>query len=332
MHAHRLDCGKLLSRVAGVWWKTFPSYRRLQLRSLMIDSGRAETLLLPASSLRQLQNSLSSRALLQSKLFPRLMATQRSKLEYFHDLHGDMSSDSRKEAEVSTIDKIKTPIQITEESSEGSVVRQRGPRQKYRTASSNSDSGQRSVKDSPEAGRTVLSITAQRPQRCVAYCTAESYNFERLLQSLQKNRIPSLYFSEVIHVSIPRAPPTHEEFDGQEGDVFYFKDGCVVFWDIAHPHALQLLSELAPFEEGAYDRHMVFDMYSEEIGFHYGKHAGILPTGELVLSVGQNNWAKTQVCIFAGIRANESCREGRRGDPRVKNDFTRIFVYIHYIS
>jgi len=141
----------------------------------------------------------------------------------------------------------------------------------------------------------VVSVTTQRLQRCIAYCTAESYNFDQLLQSLQKNRIPSLYFNEVIHVSLPRTPSSTEEYDGQEGDVFYFKDGCVVFWDIPQPQVVALLAELASFEVSPYDRRTVVENYSEEMSFHYGKHAGLMPTGELVLSIGQQNWAKTQV-------------------------------------
>uniref|UniRef100_A0A7S0QLH5 DUF155 domain-containing protein n=1 Tax=Cryptomonas curvata TaxID=233186 RepID=A0A7S0QLH5_9CRYP len=111
----------------------------------------------------------------------------------------------------------------------------------------------------------------------------------------KKNRIPSLYFNEVIHVSLPRTPSSTEEYDGQEGDVFYFKDGCVVFWDIPQPQVVALLAELASFEVSPYDRRTVVENYSEEMSFHYGKHAGLMPTGELVLSIGQQNWAKTQV-------------------------------------
>ncbi len=36
----------------------------------------------------------------------------------------------------------------------------------------------------------------------------------------------------------------------------------------------------------------------------YGKQAGLLPTGEMVLSIGQNNWAKAQV--------RSTCRTGTK--------------------
>ena len=46
---------------------------------------------------------------------------------------------------------------------------------------------------------------------------------------------------------------------------------------------------------GPYERSDVLETYSEAIDFTYGKQAGLLPTGELVLSYGQNNWAKAQI-------------------------------------
>ena len=289
---------------AALWWKAINTQKQMRPRVPVFAFGSMKSIFRRSIPIC---NSLAFRGNEKNtKLFFR-PATQRTKLEYFQDHHGELinpikvAEDTTIERVVGSAAKSMVPTPQLSEGEGSAVVRQRGPRQKYRSVAS--DDLQRS-KDSSESSKTVLSITTQRPQRCVAYCTAESYDFERLLQHLQKHFIPSLYFSEVIHVSLPRAPATHPEHHGQEGDVFYFKDGCVVFWDIAHPHALQLLGELAPFEAGAYERRVVFDAYSEEIGFHYGKQAGILPTGELVLSIGQHNWAKTQVrCLLSAWSA-----------------------------
>lgn len=38
--------------------------------------------------------------------------------------------------------------------------------------------------------------------------------------------------------------------------------------------------------------------YSEVAYFKYGKQAGLLPTGELVISIGNQNWARTQVLVY----------------------------------
>lgn len=146
----------------------------------------------------------------------------------------------------------------------------------------------------PPARRAALSprpSTALRGSmpRCVAYCTAETYNWDELLKALQKDMVPSIYFSEVIHVSVP-----NENME-EEGDVFFFRDGSMVLWDVCPARTRQLLATIEPCEVGAYERADVLDSYSEAIEFTYGKQAGVLPTGEMVLSYGQSNWAKAQI-------------------------------------
>ena len=169
------------------------------------------------------------------------------------------------------------------------VTRPRGPRQKHRMPNPS--------KDFAESSKIQSNVAAaQRFQRCVGYCTAESYDFDRLSKSLQKlNRVPSLFFSEVIHVSLSRNPP---DIETEEGDVFYFKDGCVVFWDVPHAQVLQIFEELKGFELGAYDKVTMYELYSEEMPFHYGRTPGLTPSGELILSNGQTNWGKTQASVL----------------------------------
>ena len=126
--------------------------------------------------------------------------------------------------------------------------------------------------------------------RCVAYCTAESFHWDALLKGLQKDLVPSIYFSEVIHVSVP-----DDAGVGEEGDVFFFRDGSVVLWDVSPARTQRLFADIEPFQVGPYDPAQVKETYSEAIDFTYGKEAGLLPTGELVLSYGQSNWAKAQI-------------------------------------
>ncbi|KAJ1490997.1 hypothetical protein T484DRAFT_3262831 [Baffinella frigidus] len=126
--------------------------------------------------------------------------------------------------------------------------------------------------------------------RCVAYCVAESFNFDGLLKVLQRDFVPSIHFSEVIHISVPD-PETREE-----GDVFFFQDGSMVFWDVAQAEKDRLLNEIHPCQNGSYPRDEVMERFSESIAFTYGQHAGLLPTGELVLSISHNNnFAKAQI-------------------------------------
>jgi len=125
--------------------------------------------------------------------------------------------------------------------------------------------------------------------RCVAYCTAETYDWDALLKALQKDMVPSIYFSEVIHVNVPN------ENYGEDGDVFFFRDGSMVLWDVCPAQTRELFSVIQHVQVGGYERSDVIDLYSEAIDFTYGKQAGLLPTGEMVLSYGQNNWAKAQI-------------------------------------
>lgn len=55
----------------------------------------------------------------------------------------------------------------------------------------------------------------------VAACTAESYDFASLLPFLQKNfQLSPFICDEVLHAQIP----------SKKGEVFFFKNGSMVFW------------------------------------------------------------------------------------------------------
>jgi uncharacterized Rmd1/YagE family protein len=55
----------------------------------------------------------------------------------------------------------------------------------------------------------------------VAACTAESYDFAKLLPFLQKNfNLSPFICDEVLHVQMPT----------KRGEVFFFKNGSLVFW------------------------------------------------------------------------------------------------------
>lgn len=55
----------------------------------------------------------------------------------------------------------------------------------------------------------------------VAACTAESYEFSKLLPFLQKNfNLSPFICDEVLHVQMPT----------KKGEVFFFKNGSLVFW------------------------------------------------------------------------------------------------------
>jgi hypothetical protein len=134
---------------------------------------------------------------------------------------------------------------------------------------------------------------AQVP-RCVAYCVAESFDFDGLLkvrrrvpaarpspapaalsprlraQVLQREYVPSIYFSEVIHVAVPGA-------SGHESDAFFFQDGCMVLWDVGDAPAARLLDAVAPCQRGTYPREEVLEVFSESIEFTHGAQVRARP-------------------------------------------------------
>ena len=117
-------------------------------------------------------------------------------------------------------------------------------------------------------------------------------DWDALLKALQKDMVPSIYFSEVIHVSVTNENSFREE--GGElrvrrvpccqtarpssrahllhtqphvlaretlgdnmrsgrgvADVFFFRDGCMVLWDVTPARTRQLLETIQPFQVSA---------------------------------------------------------------------------------
>lgn len=72
----------------------------------------------------------------------------------------------------------------------------------------------------------TVSVIPQRQNESLLYpivaaCTAESYDFPKLLPFLQKNYTLSPFIcDDVLHVQIPN----------KSGEVFFFKNGSLVFW------------------------------------------------------------------------------------------------------
>jgi len=63
---------------------------------------------------------------------------------------------------------------------------------------------------------------------------------------------------------ITRAANTEEQ--EQFGDIFIFRTGCVVFWNVSELERLSVLNLLGPFQEGAYHREVV-EEEAESIAF-----------------------------------------------------------------
>ncbi len=80
--------------------------------------------------------------------------------------------------------------------------------------------------------------------RCIAYCTASSYDIQGLQESL-KDRYATNRFREVLHVEVPHG-------EGM-GDVFFFPYGALTFWDLSKEKEKELLEEIQDFESKPVD-------------------------------------------------------------------------------
>lgn len=73
---------------------------------------------------------------------------------------------------------------------------------------------------------------------CYAYCTASYYPIKRLHAALKGQHSIALIHN-VLHLELP----------DQEGDVYYFSYGSVIFWDVKEETRQTLLKELREIEE-----------------------------------------------------------------------------------
>ena len=75
------------------------------------------------------------------------------------------------------------------------------------------------------------------PRRCIAYCTATSYNLKALFEAL-KVRYKATLFRDVVHF----------EINPNMQDIFCFAYGVTVFWGFQEKEEKQFLSEIKNFE------------------------------------------------------------------------------------
>lgn len=117
--------------------------------------------------------------------------------------------------------------------------------------------------------------------RCTAYCTAASYNVGPLFEILKERYTPTFY-RDAIHIPYPT----------ENGEVFLFSYGVVVFWGLTEEEELQLLEKVKITENGPIEK-----MERDKFFFSYGDSARI-HRDEIVL---QNKDAITKLAISYGL-------------------------------
>ncbi len=81
--------------------------------------------------------------------------------------------------------------------------------------------------------------------RCSSYCTAGSYESDKLVQKLIDTGLEPKYFDDVIHVQ--RDVQGSEPSEDKVINVFYFSFGCAVIWGANELEEKLLLEELKEF-------------------------------------------------------------------------------------
>lgn len=97
------------------------------------------------------------------------------------------------------------------------------------------------------------------PKRCVAYCTANSYQLKPLFDALKIHYRATL-FKDLVHIDMsdPKIP-------SQVRDIFCFSYGVSVFWGFEEPEEKSFLAEFKPFE------HLSLEVKEREImNFSFG--------------------------------------------------------------
>lgn len=106
--------------------------------------------------------------------------------------------------------------------------------------------------------------------RCVAYCTATSFDVNRLTNFL-KTKYGVTRYREVLHIHYPSQGLTNQPNDGQkEGDVFFFPYGALVCWGLTEEDERHIMQEVRVFE------HQHVEVVEEDIfSYMYGEQPKI---------------------------------------------------------
>ncbi|XP_050499223.1 required for meiotic nuclear division protein 1 homolog [Diabrotica virgifera virgifera] len=100
----------------------------------------------------------------------------------------------------------------------------------------------------------------------VAFATAEEYNLENLFNGLEKQNLYDVKKiennSDVLHAT------AKYKVDKEQREIFFFRDGSVVFWNITDLESSNVLKFLRQFEEDSYSERLV-QSESEVMNYKY---------------------------------------------------------------
>lgn len=122
------------------------------------------------------------------------------------------------------------------------------------------------LKKRPARKKQLVSEDQTRENIVVAFSTAEEYDLERLVKGL---KVQDLYETKSVD-SNPDAVHAVAKYSagGQSRDIFFFREGSVVLWNVSDLESSNLLRLLRSYQHDSYDDNIVQDE-SEFMNFSY---------------------------------------------------------------
>ncbi|XP_077996093.1 required for meiotic nuclear division protein 1 homolog [Glandiceps talaboti] len=130
---------------------------------------------------------------------------------------------------------------------------------------------------------------------CTAFSTAEEYNLEHLNFDLQAQKLCTLSsmpqdVQDVLHMKTNNA--VGGELDREPGEIFFFREGSVVFWNVKNTTMKKVMRIISKHEIGSYEVALV-NWENEQMLYKYTDQSTKLVKDEIMLNSANNPQATT---------------------------------------
>ncbi|XP_002734214.1 required for meiotic nuclear division protein 1 homolog [Saccoglossus kowalevskii] len=141
---------------------------------------------------------------------------------------------------------------------------------------------------------------------CTAFSTAKQYNLEHLSFDLQAHQLCRLSqmpqdVQDVLHMNI--GDSENEETDNEPGEIFFFREGSVVLWNVSDLKMKKVMRILSKHEINSYEVALV-NWENEQMAYRYSEQATKLSKGDIILnSVSSKDLTVLEKFTFANALA-----------------------------
>ncbi|KAK3861339.1 hypothetical protein Pcinc_044504 [Petrolisthes cinctipes] len=110
-----------------------------------------------------------------------------------------------------------------------------------------------------------------REWQVTAYATADEYNLDKLLAGLNQQGLytASTMTSDATESSVLHAVATYR-LETEQREIYFFREGSVVFWNVAELERFNVLKFLKEYEEGKYNGETVLEE-CESLSYKYSE-------------------------------------------------------------